>query len=47
VRPAAIGASVVLLAGYGLAASEFVLAGLLGLVVAGSSVERVRTWRMM
>jgi hypothetical protein len=33
---AAVGASVVLLAGYGLAASGLVLAGLLGLVVAGS-----------
>jgi hypothetical protein len=43
---AAIGASVVLLAGYGLAASGLVLAGLLGLVVAGSPVERARTWRM-
>lgn len=43
---AAIGASVVLLAGYGLAASGLVLAGLLGLVVAGSPVEWARGWRM-
>jgi hypothetical protein len=42
---AGIGASVVLLAGYGLAASGIVLAGLIGLVVAGLTVDRERTWR--
>jgi hypothetical protein len=43
--PAAVGASIVLLAGYGLAASGLVLAGLLGLVVAGMPTRSAQRGR--